>query len=134
MRHLNVLQPIAQLLLRCGLAVIFIYHGYPKLFTHRAQWVSTVQHLGLPWYLGYFVAALEVFGGGLLVLGFLTRPVALLMAVEMGVAIWKVHLQHGVLAVADYQLALAVGLGAFTLAALGAGPLSLDRLVFKAKA
>jgi len=134
MNRLDFLRPLAQLLLRLGLAIIFVYHGYPKLITHRAQWVNMVQHLGLPVFLAYFVAVLELLGGLLLVVGLFTRLVALLMTIEMGVAIWKVHLGHGVLAVNDYQLALAVGLGALMLAATGPGPVSVDRLLFKSRA
>lgn len=37
MQHLEKLKPVALLLLRLGLGVIFVYHGYPKLFgpTHQ---------------------------------------------------------------------------------------------------
>ena len=34
MQALERLKPIALLLLRLGLGIIFITHGYPKLFTH----------------------------------------------------------------------------------------------------
>jgi putative oxidoreductase len=85
---------------------------------------------GLP---GYFVSLsgiLETFGGLVLVLGLFTRPAALLLATEMGVAIWKVHSVHGVIAVKEYEFPLAVGAACFALATAGAGVLSMDHLVF----
>jgi len=39
----------------------------------------------------------------LLLLGLFTRAAGLLLALEMCVAIWKVHSAHGYLAVSDYQ-------------------------------
>jgi len=47
-----------------------------------------VQH-GLPGNFVYIAGVLEVFGGILLVLGLFTRGAALLLAIEMSVAIWK---------------------------------------------
>ena len=57
------------------------------------------------------------------------RPVdlpALLLAIEMGVAIWKVHSTGSYLAVHNYEFPLAVLAGSFALATVGAGLLSLD--------
>ena len=69
---------------------------------------------------------LEVFGAILLVLGLFTRAAALLLAIEMGVAIWKVHSTGSYLAVHNYEFPLAVLAGSFALATVGAGLLSLD--------
>jgi putative oxidoreductase len=43
-----------------------------------------------------FGAVLEVFGGGLLLLGFCTRPVAFILAGEMAVAYFQFHAPHGI--------------------------------------
>jgi putative oxidoreductase len=130
MKFLGGLQPLGLLVLRLALALIFIYHGYPKL-AHPGPEMHEffVQH-GLP---GYFVSVagiLECFGALLLFLGLFTRPVALLLAIEMGVAIWKVHSAHGVMAVRDYEFPLAVGAACFALATLGAGLISMDHMVW----
>jgi len=74
-----------------------------------------------------------VFGGMLLAVGFFTRPLALLLAIEMGVAIWKVHMAKGYLAVDEYQFPLIVGAAALALATTGAGIISLDEILIPAK-
>ena len=37
MSFLKKLEPLALLLLRCGVALVFIYHGYPKLFGEKER-------------------------------------------------------------------------------------------------
>src|SRR5713226_8074069 len=69
MRFLEKLRPAALLLLRCGLALTFIYHGYPKLFGGTAKFVAAFHNIGLPSYFVYIAGAIELLGGVLLVLG-----------------------------------------------------------------
>ncbi|MGB9510970.1 MAG: DoxX family protein, partial [Candidatus Acidiferrum sp.] len=91
MKFLRSLQPLSLLLLRLVVGLIFLYHGYPKLVHPTEAMRQMFMAHGLP---GYFVnvsAILECFGSVLLFLGLFTRPVALLLAIEMCVAIWKVH-------------------------------------------
>ena len=133
MQHFEKLKPVAQILLRVALAIIFIYHGYPKLFTARAQWYAAFPKMGFPWYFALFSGSLEFFGGCLLVVGLFTRMVALLLAVEMAIALWWVHLPRGIFAVGQYQLPLILCVAAFTLLVIGGGALSADRVVFKSK-
>jgi putative oxidoreductase len=130
MKFMSVLQPFGLLVLRLALALIFIYHGYPKL-VHAAPEMREffVQH-GLPGYFVGLAGILECLGSLLLFLGLFTRPMALLLAMEMGVAIWKVHSAHGVMAVKDYEFPLAVGAASFALATIGAGFISMDHLVW----
>ncbi|HEY6947112.1 MAG TPA: DoxX family protein [Candidatus Acidoferrum sp.] len=133
MKSLNVLQPFGLLLLRIALGIIFFAHGYPKL-AHMGGGVQEffVQH-GLPGYFVYISGVLEVFGAVLLVLGLFARPAALLLAVEMSVAIWKVHSSKGYLAVHEYEFPLALAMACFTLATVGAGAFSLDQPLFEGK-
>lgn len=135
MQLLEKLKPLALLLLRLGLGLIFIYHGFPKLFTHAHQTLQEFTRMGFPSYFGYVAGVVEFFGGWLLVLGLFTRIAALLLAGEMAIAIIRVHLpQGGLLAVSDYQFPLALAVGAFALASVGAGAISFDRPIFKNKA
>jgi len=130
MKFLNGLQPLGLLVLRVCLGIIFVYHGYPKLVHANAGMREFFVMHGLPAYLVPVAGILETFGAGLLVVGLFTRPAALLLAIEMGVAIWKVHSGHGYLAVKEYELPLAVGAASFALATVGAGVISMDHLIF----
>ena len=99
------------------------FHG-TNTFTALRHWDVYVAHLGLPAWLGTVSALTEFFGGICLLAGLLTRFAALLVAINMGVAIWKVNLHHGYSG-SQYSLAL-VGI-ALTLVTLGGGALALDR-------
>src|SRR6266481_4110713 len=133
MRSLNSLQPVGLLVLRLSLALIFRSHGYPKL-AHNAAGMQGffVQH-GLPGYFVYVSGVMEVFGALLLALGVFTRVAALLLAIEMGVAIWKVHSGGGYLVVHNYEFPLVMLAASFALATVGAGRLSLDQPMFEGK-
>ena len=131
MKSLNSLQPLGLLILRVSLALIFFSHGYPKL-AHAGAGMQGffVQH-GMPGYFVYISGVMEVFGAILLFLGLFTRVTALLLAIEMGVAIWKVHSAGGYLAVHNYEFPLAMLAACFALASVGAGLLSLDHPLFE---
>lgn len=130
MQLLDRLKPLGLLLLRWGLAIVFFYHGYPKL----AKTHSTMQQfvrMGFPAYFAIISGILEVFGSLMLVLGLFTRVAALLLAGEMAVVIWRVQLaRFGFYGVDRYELPLALGVAAFALATVGAGMLSLDAAFF----
>jgi putative oxidoreductase len=129
MKFLKSLEPLALLVLRCALALIFLVHGYPKLMhPNEAMREFFVSH-GLPAYFLTVSGVLECFGSVLLLLGLFTRPAALLLAIEMGVAIWKVHSVHGIMSVKDYEFPLALAAGCFALATVGAGLASADHLI-----
>src|SRR5262249_59954870 len=81
---------------------------------------------GLPLQFVCVAGLLEAFGGLLLVLGLFTRPAALLLAVEMAVAIWRVHSSGGILAVHLYEFPLALSATCLALATVGAGGISVD--------
>ncbi len=134
MPSLEKLKPLALLLLRLTLGIIYIYHGYPKLFGQTDRWILAFPRMGFPWYFAYIAGVLEFFGGCLLIVGLFTRIAGLLLMIEMGVAIWRVHLTKGVLAVNQYEFPLALAAAAFALAVLGAGVASVDRAIFKDKA
>jgi putative oxidoreductase len=118
------------LLLRAALALVFFAHGYPKLaHANPAMQDMFVQH-GLPAQFVYVAGVLETFGGLLLLLGLFTRAVALLLAIEMCVAIAKVHSVHGIMALHEYEFPLALAAACFALATTGASAASLDRLLY----
>ncbi|HMD37849.1 MAG TPA: DoxX family protein [Candidatus Acidoferrum sp.] len=131
MKALNVLQPLALLVMRVAFGVIFISHGYPML-AHRANATQALfaQH-GIPGYWVYISGVLELFGGGLLLLGLFTRGTALLLAAEMVLLMWRVLTPHSYLAVSEYAYPLVLAAGCFALAAFGAGLISVDYPLFE---
>ena len=130
MKFLNSLQPLALLLVRIALGIIFLTHGYPKLAKSAAGMQAMFIQHGLPGYFVYVAGVLEVFGGGLLILGLFTRAAGLLLTIEMLVAILKVHSAGGILAVHNYEFPLSLAVAAFALAAIGPGLISVDAALF----
>ena len=119
-------------LLRVVLGIIFIYHGYGKLFVKGAL-PGTAQFfaaIGVPLanYAAVLVAFLEFFGGLLLIFGLLTRSVSVLLIIEMLVAFFKVHLKQGFIISQQaygYEFILLILAALVVVLANGAGKLSL---------
>ncbi len=128
---LDRLQPLGSLVLRLVLGVIMAFHGYSKVIPHGALYGFTgmVGHLGLPPWMGYLAAFTEFFGGILLIVGLLTRIAAFAVAIDMAVAIVKVHLHHGLIGQGGFEYPLALFAGALMLVTTGAGLLGLDSLI-----
>lgn len=126
MNFLARLQPFGLLALRAALGLIFITHGYPKLIRSNVDAQRFFVLHGLPAQFVYVAGVIEAFGGGLLVLGLFTRPAALLLAIEMAVAIWKVHSSGGILAVHLYEFPFALAAACLALATVGPGGFSVD--------
>lgn len=125
------------LALRLPLGIIFAAHGAQKLFgwfggyglEGTGQWMASI---GLE--PGVLLAALsgsaEFFGGLFLILGLLTRPTALVLAVTMLVAIFSVHISNGLfMSNNGYEFALALLAGAVSLLISGGGRVSADSVI-----
>ena len=133
-RWLDRLQPWGAALMRLVLGIAMLHSGYGKIIPPNGLHGSPlagmehfshyVAGLGLPRWLGYVSALTEFVGGALLILGLLTRCVALLIAVNMGVALVTVNLHHGYGA-SEYKLALIAM--ALMLLFFGAGSTAVDR-------
>jgi len=130
MSFLKKWEPLTLLLLRCGLGLVFIYHGYPKLFGNTDRFIESFQTLGLPGYFVYLAGVIEVFGGLAIIFGLFTPVVGIILLLEMAVAMWKYNFNEGIYAVREYELPLILGLASLSLAATGPGALSLDHLIF----
>jgi putative oxidoreductase len=81
--------------------------------------------------LAILLTATELGGGILLALGWLTPWVALALAVDMGIAIWKVHYPHGFFLAAGnrgqgIEFVLVLFGALLCLALSGSGALSID--------
>lgn len=74
-------------LLRIVAALLFILHGTSKLFGFP-PFPMAMPTVGSLLWIG---AVIEVVGGLLVLVGFLTRPAAFIMSGEMAVAYWMFH-------------------------------------------
>lgn len=130
---------ISPLFLRLPVGIILMAHGSQKLFgwfggygLHgTAKFMASV---GLE--PGLLMAALsgsaEFFGGLFLFLGLLTRPAAFFAGFTMLVALFSVHISHGLfLSNGGFEYALALAAVCASLLISGSGALALDRYLSK---
>jgi putative oxidoreductase len=118
----NRLQPLALLVLRIVLGAVMIAHGYGKVFHGFHAHQQFLGNLGIPAWAGYGTAFVEFVGGMAIVLGLYERFFSAAFAIEMSVAIWKVHIHKGFTAPGGYEFPLALVAIAFTLMCFGGGP------------
>ena len=113
-------------ILRIIAAFLFIQFGTAKWFAFPAAVMpggGTAAAGSLAW----FAAVLEVVGGGLLLLGLFTRPVAFILAGEMAVAYFIGHAPQGFWPVLTQgHPAILFCFVYLYLSAAGPGPWSLD--------
>jgi putative oxidoreductase len=116
--------------MRLVLSIIMIRHGYDKVIPSGSLYNFThmVIRLHLPVWLGYLAAFTEFFGGLLLLVGLLTRIVAIMMAIEMVVAIIKIHIHGGLMGPNSFAFPLTCFAIALMLVFTGCGWLGLDDL------
>lgn len=80
-----------KLLLRLALAVLILFHGVAKLIGGVGPIVGMVAKVGMPEELGYLVYVGEVIAPLLVLFGVWTRIGALIIAINMVVAVLLVH-------------------------------------------
>ena len=124
---------LVPLLVRIALAVVFIYHGYGKVFQGGHEGIAQLmasKGAPLPEVLGW-LAGLTEFGGGILIgVGLLSRVWALGLVVVMIVAVATVHAPNGFdLRNQGYEYNFTLGLCALAILIGGPGAFSLDRLI-----
>lgn len=119
------------LLIRLGLGILFILHGYPKLLGGPELWTGVGGAMGnlgitfMPMLWGLLAAMAETIGGICLLFGLFFRPMAIAMAFTMVVAALS-HIERGQgLAGASHALEMCtVFIG---LAFVGPGKYSIDK-------
>jgi putative oxidoreductase len=119
--------PVAHAVLRIGAGLLFMQHGLQKLFGMFGGMgpdggsVELMSQMGL-------AGVLETFGGLLIVIGLLTRPVALVLMLEMLAAFFIAHLPRGGAPIENGgELPLLYVLIFAFLATNGPGPYSVDQ-------
>jgi uncharacterized membrane protein YphA (DoxX/SURF4 family) len=122
------------LILRVILGITFFVHGLVKFQGGIENIVGWFDSIGLPGFLAYGVALVEMIGGAALVLGLGSRIVSALLALLMIGATVKVKLAGGFLGNgqgAGYELDLALLAMAVFIAINGSKMFALDQVIFK---
>lgn len=128
-------QDIGLLLIRIGLGIMFILHGYPKMFGGPETWVeigTATQYLGIdfaPMFFGFMAGVTEFFGGIFLLLGLFFSPSVFFLLVVMIVAtISHIGASDGF---ASYSHSIQMAIVFLGLFFIGPGKFSLDNTLQK---
>ncbi|WP_392559955.1 DoxX family protein [Orbus mooreae] len=93
MKQYNI--DLAALSLRAALGIMFLAHGFTKLFVFTpAGTAAYFESLGFPAFMGYLTILFEIGGGLFLLLGILTQIVAILTVIQM-IVITYIHSANG---------------------------------------
>ena len=88
---MRITSDLGKLVLRLTLGVLMLLHGVGKISSGIGGILGQMTTMGLPPVLGYLVYVGEVLAPLLLIVGLWTRPAALLVAINMVVAVLLVH-------------------------------------------
>lgn len=118
--------------LRAVVGTVFLVHGGQKLFIFGLAGTSDIMGkigIPLPMVAAAVVIATEMLGGVAILSGLMTRWAAALLAIDMTVAIFAARLQGGFFTPYGYEFELTLLGACVTLAVVGAGGISLDRMM-----
>lgn len=122
---------IGLLILRIGIGILFIIHGYPKVFggpevwTEHGQAMSTIGIDFAPMFFGFVAGITEFFGGIFLLFGLFFMPsVVMLFLVMLVVAAKQIAVGEGF---ATYSHSIEIAIVFLSLVFLGPGRYSLDK-------
>lgn len=130
----TILTTTARTVLRGVVGFLFAAHGWQKFNEWTiAGTTAAFGDMGIPMaeVAAPVIATLELLGGIALILGLLTRPVAVLLTLDMLGALILVHISAGVFVANNgYELVLLLGAAALSLALVGPGRASVDYALF----
>jgi putative oxidoreductase len=118
--------------LRIVVGLVFLMHGGQKLFDFGLSGVSDMLlKLGFPTptFWAIVLMVLEPLGGLAVLLGYFARPMALLLAIEMSVAIPVARWKGGFFTPYGYEFEMTLLGACLTIAMLGAGDVTLRQLL-----
>ena len=120
---MNQWSSYAALPLRLAVGGVFLHHGIMKLQMGLPGLAEFLHSVGIPFanIFAVILIALETVGGGLMILGVLTRIWGICFVVEMVVAIMRVKIPGH----QSFELEALLLAGAASLVALGDGPVAL---------
>ena len=129
-RIFGTAEPWSLVPLRIALGGIFLVHGGQKLFflgvPRVAKFVGGLGfHPATPW--AVLLIVVEILGGLAILVGFMTRWAALLLAIEMLIAINRVVLKTGFFTPRGWEFNMALVAACLTLLFAGAKRPSVDR-------
>ena len=132
MKFLAPYEPYLRSLLRIMAAFTFSLHGWQKFFGAFGGLGGF--HPPLLSMLG-IAGMLETFGGALLIVGLFTRPVAFLLSGEMCIGYFRTHAPRGFWPLLNGgEITVFYAFCFLWLSAAGAGPWSVDWLIWRKKA
>lgn len=114
------------LLIRLGVGIVFLVHGYQKLMALDGT-IGFMGKLGVPSILVYLVVAIEFLGGIAMILGLCSRLAGILIAAVMVGAIYLVKFNAGF--TGGYEFDLVLLLSALGITFLGSGKYSLEKML-----
>ncbi|MEY9970959.1 putative oxidoreductase [Lysinibacillus sp. RC46] len=127
------MQNIGSTILRVVLGFIFAAHGFQKFQGGIGFTADYFDAIGIPGFMAYIVAIIELVGGVAIILGLGTRLFGALLTVTMIVAIFTAKLSIGFIGengLAGYEFDLALAAIALYFALAGASSFSLDAKLF----
>ncbi|MBS4196345.1 DoxX family protein [Lederbergia citri] len=125
---------IGKLILRAIVGLTFLIHGVSKFQGGISNTVGFFDSLGIPGFMAYVIALVELVGGIALILGLGTRIVSFLFALIMIGAIFTAKLSVGFLGngqMAGYELDLLLLAGSIYFLFAEKSKLSLDQKLFQ---
>jgi putative oxidoreductase len=128
---------LALFILRIVIGVVFIAHGWQKLFTFGPAGAGAgFASMGVPFpnIMGPIVGVIEILGGVALIFGMLTQLASLCLACDVAGAIIFFHAKHGFFVPAGVEFVLSLLAAVVALGLAGAGEYSIDALVARRRA
>jgi putative oxidoreductase len=122
------------MILRIAVGIVFLIHGGQKLFIYGFAGVgASFAKMGIPMpeVMAVVVTLVEFLGGLALVLGLFTRWAALLLAINMLVAMFKVHFRAGFFLPQGFEFTFVLAAANLALALAGPGNLALERMLWR---
>lgn len=123
---------VVSIIMRVVMGIIFMIHGIAKFQMGLSNVEAWFNSIGLPGFLAYVVAILELVGGIMLIVGLFTRYVSGLFVIMLIGAIVTTKLSAGLLGngqMSGYELDLGFMLVSLYLVVADQSTLSVDRLI-----